>query len=203
MDPISKIRGRMVPIPENNITTDTITPIRFLKMIQRDNQRLIQALFHDWRFHEDGTLKPDFPMNRPEYQGATILLAGDNFGCGSSRESAPWAVLASGFKAVISTSIADIFRSNSLKNGLIPVIVNAETHKELLDLAMARPQSEIIIDLQEQTISWQHSGEPIKSAKFPIDPFSKTCLLRGVDELGYILRFEEEITAFEKKHLHD
>ena len=200
MDPVSTVKGRIAPIPAQNIDTDTVTPVRFLKMTVRDEKQLAGALFHDWRFNEDGTLKPDFPLNRPEHQGAKILLAGDNFGCGSSREKAPWAVLAYGFRAVVSTSIADIFRSNSLKNGLLPVIVDPSVHRELFDLVAQDPSAEVAIDLASQKISW-HRGDDQKterSATFPIDSFSKKCLLKGVDQLGYLLGFADDIVAFEK-----
>jgi len=131
-------------------------------------------------------------INKPGSKGCQILLAGDNFGCGSSREHAPWALTAYGFRAVISTSFADIFRSNSLKNGLIPVIVDDATHKMLFDLVEEAPRAELTVDLAAQTLTF-----PGGSITFPIDPFNKTCLLNGVDELGYILGFEEQIAAFE------
>ena len=194
MDAVTSLRGRMVPIPASNINTDTITPVRFLKMTGRDTERLAAAVFYDWRFAADGTPVRDFPLNQPQYQGATILIAGDNFGCGSSREKAPWALLAHGFRAIISTSIADIFRSNALKNGLLPVVVDGATHRELLQLVVRDPTAKVAIDLKAQTLRWGIDGE----ATFPIDAFSKTCLLQGVDQLGYLLRKEETIAEFER-----
>ena len=195
MDPIKAIRSKLLPLPARDINTDTVTPVRFLKMTGRDTERLKLALFHDWRFGPDGAPKPDFAMNRPEHQGARVLLVGDNFGCGSSREKAPWAVVAHGFQAVISTSIADIFRSNALKNGLLPIIVDAASHQELFDLVAKDPSLEVTIDLEQQTLSWP----PGRTVRFPIDPFSRTCLLKGVDELGYLLGHEEAISRYERE----
>jgi 3-isopropylmalate/(R)-2-methylmalate dehydratase small subunit len=184
------LTSRVVPLPVNDIDTDQIIPARFLKAT--DKNGMGDNLFADWRYHEDGSPKADFILNKPEAAGCQILLAGDNFGCGSSREHAPWALTGYGFRAVISTSFADIFRNNALKNGLLPIIVDEETHKLLLDLADEAPRAELTIDLASQTLSY-----PGGSVTFPIDPFNKTCLLNGVDELGYIMGFEKEITAFE------
>jgi 3-isopropylmalate/(R)-2-methylmalate dehydratase small subunit len=194
MNPVRKISGRAVPLPITNIDTDQITPARFLKITHKEG--LGKVLFYDWRFDADGAPKPDFPLNKPQYQGAEILVAGDNFGCGSSREMAPWAVLAFGIKAVVSTSIADIFRNNSLKNGLVPVVVDAESHKELMDLASSSPQSPVTVDVEKQTITWGNG----RWAKFPIDAFAKRCLLQGVDQLGYILSKDADISTFESSH---
>ena len=182
----------VMPLPANDVDTDQIIPAQFLKVT--DKNGLADVLFFHWRFNDDGSPKPDFVINKPEYKGAKILLAGDNFGCGSSREHAPWALTAYGFRAVISTSFADIFRSNSLKNGLIPIIVDEETHKMLFDLIEEIPNAQLTVDLESQTLLL-----PNGSVKFPIDPFNKTCLLNGVDELGYILGFEEDIAAFEAR----
>jgi 3-isopropylmalate/(R)-2-methylmalate dehydratase small subunit len=151
-------------------------------------------LFADWRYSNDGSPKPDFVLNQPQAAGCQILLAGDNFGCGSSREHAPWALTGFGFRAVISTSFADIFRSNALKNGLLPIIVDESTHQRLLAMVGENPGLELMIDLATQTLSF-----PGGSVSFPIDPFNKTCLLNGVDELGYILSFEKDIAAFEAR----
>ncbi len=149
----------------------------------------------NWRYNDDGSPKADFVLNKPESKGAQILLAGDNFGCGSSREHAPWALTSYGFRAVISTSFADIFRNNSLKNGLIPIIVDEEDASRCcLTLLEEVPNAELTVDLASQTLSF-----PDGSVTFPIDPFNKTCLLNGVDELGYILGFEKEIAAFEER----
>ena len=192
MAQFTTLTSRVVPLPVNDIDTDQIIPARFLKAV--DKKGMGDNLFADWRYNADGSPKADFVLNKSESAGCQILLAGDNFGCGSSREHAPWALTAYGFRAVISTSFADIFRSNSLKNGLIPIIVDNETHKMLFDLAEEAPRAELTVDLAPQTVSF-----PGGSFTFPIDPFNKTCLLNGVDELGYILGFEKEIAAFEER----
>ena len=184
----------MVALPVNNVDTDQIIPARYLKVT--DKAGLGKSLFADWRYNTDGSPKPDFILNQPDAQGAAILLAGDNFGCGSSREHAPWALTGYGFRAVISTSFADIFRNNSLKNGLLPVIVDAETHRSLLDLFEEAPNATVTIDLASQTVALPGG----QSVSFPIDGFSKTCLLNGVDELGYILGFSNQIAAYEAQH---
>jgi 3-isopropylmalate/(R)-2-methylmalate dehydratase small subunit len=182
-----------MPLPVNDIDTDQIIPAQFLKVT--DKNGLADVLFFNWRYNDDKSPKADFILNQPSSQGAQILLAGDNFGCGSSREHAPWALTSYGFRAVISTSFADIFRNNSLKNGLIPIIVDEATHKMLFDLVAEVPAAEFNVDLASQTLSF-----PNGSATFPIDPFNKTCLLNGVDELGYILGFEKQIAEFEATH---
>jgi 3-isopropylmalate/(R)-2-methylmalate dehydratase small subunit len=181
-----------MPLPVNDIDTDQIIPARFLKVT--DKNGLAEALFFNWRYNDDGSPKADFVLNQSNSQGAQILLAGDNFGCGSSREHAPWALTSYGFRAVISTSFADIFRNNSLKNGLIPIIVDETTHKMLFDIVEEIPLAEFTIDLASQTLIC-----PNGPVKFPIDPFSKACLLNGVDELGYIMSFEKQIAAFEQR----
>ena len=193
MAQFTTLTSRVVPLPVNDIDTDQIIPARFLKVT--DKAGLGANLFSDWRYNPDGTPKADFVLNRPEVQGAQILLAGDNFGCGSSREHAPWALTGFGFRAVISTSFADIFRNNALKNGLLPIVVDAETHRMLFDLVEEVPNVELTVDLAGQRLSF--SGV---SAGFPVDSFSKTCLLEGVDELGYILGFESQIAAYEAAH---
>jgi len=192
MAQFTTLSSRVMPLPVNDIDTDQIIPAQFLKVT--DKNGLAEVLFFHWRFNDDGSPKPDFVINKPEYKGAQILLAGNNFGCGSSREHAPWALVAHGFRAVISTSFADIFRSNSLKNGLIPIIVDQETHKMLFDLIEEVPNTELKVDLESQTLTFPHG-----SVTFPIDPFNKACLLDGVDELGYIMGFEEQISAFEAR----
>jgi 3-isopropylmalate/(R)-2-methylmalate dehydratase small subunit len=194
MAQFTTLTSRAVPLPVNNIDTDQIIPARFLKVT--DKLGLGANLFSDWRYNADGSPKADFVLNQPQAQGAAILLAGDNFGCGSSREHAPWALTGFGFRAVISTSFADIFRNNSLKNGLLPIIVDADTHRLLFDLLEEVPNAELKIDLATQTLML-----PIgQSTSFPIDDFSKTCLLNGVDELGYILTFADQIAAFEARN---
>ncbi|WKZ39874.1 MAG: 3-isopropylmalate dehydratase small subunit [Anaerolineales bacterium] len=192
MAQFTSITSRIIPLPANDVDTDQIVPAQFLKVT--DKNGLADALFFNWRYNADGSPKADFIINRPESQGAQILLAGDNFGCGSSREHAPWALTAWGIHAVISTSFADIFRNNSLKNGLIPIIVDDATHKMLFDLVEEAPQAELTVDLASQTVT--HPGG---SFTFPIDAFNKTCLLNGVDELGYIMGFEKEIAEFEAR----
>jgi len=182
----------MIPLPVNDIDTDQIIPAQFLKVT--DTNGLADALFFNWRYNDDKSIKADFIINKPESKGAQILLTGDNFGCGSSREHAPWALTSYGFRAVISTSFADIFRNNSLKNGLIPIIVDDATHKMLFDLVEEAPRAELTVDLATQTLSF-----PGGSVTFSIDPFNKTCLLNGVDELGYILGFEKQIVEYENR----
>jgi len=190
MPQFTSLTSGVVPLPITDVDTDQIVPAQFLKITNKNG--LADVLFFHWRFNEDGSPKMDFVINKPEYRGAHILLAGDNFGCGSSREHAPWALTAYGFRAVISTSFADIFRNNSLKNGLLPVIVDYQTHQMLFDLLEEVPDTELTIDLASQTLSFPHG-----TVTFPIDPFNKACLLNGVDELGYIMSFEKEIAAFE------
>ncbi len=193
MAQFTTLTSRMIPLPVNDIDTDQIIPAQFLKVT--DKNGLADALFFNWRYNDDKSPKEDFIINQPESKGAQILLAGDNFGCGSSREHAPWALTSYGFRAVISTSFADIFRNNSLKNGLIPIIVDDETHKMLFDLVEEAPRAELTVDLATQTLSY-----PGGSVSFPIDPFNKACLLNGVDELGYIMGFEKDILAYEASH---
>lgn len=191
MAQFTSLTARITPLPVNDIDTDQIIPARFLKAT--DKNGMGDALFADWRYNADGSPKADFILNKPDYKGAQVLLAGDNFGCGSSREHAPWALTGYGFRAVISTSFADIFRNNALKNGLLPVIVDAATHQDLLDLTEESPMAEITVDLASQTVSLPGG----KQVSFPIDGFSKTCLLNGVDELGYLLGFDEQIKEYE------
>ena len=195
MAEFTTLTSRMVPLPVENVDTDQIIPARFLKAT--DKSGMGDALFSDWRYNPDGSPKPDFVLNDPKYQGAQILLAGDNFGCGSSREHAPWALTGYGFRAVISTSFADIFRNNSLKNGLLPIIVDPETLQSLFDLVEEAPTAEITVDLETQTVLLPDGS----SVTFPIDPFSKTCLIQGVDQLGYIMSFDEAIEKFENERV--
>lgn len=187
------LTSRVMPLPVNDVDTDQIIPAQFLKVT--DKNGLADALFYHWRYNDDKSPKAEFVLNQPEYKDAQILLAGDNFGCGSSREHAPWALTSYGFRAVISTSFADIFRNNSLKNGLIPIVVDDATHKMLFDYVEEVQSAEFTVDLESQTLSF-----PNGSVTFPIDPFNKACLLNGVDELGYIMSFEKEIAAFEAEH---
>jgi 3-isopropylmalate/(R)-2-methylmalate dehydratase small subunit len=190
MDPILKIVSRTVVMPTDNIDTDQIIPARFLKVTTREG--LGKMLFCDWRYGPGQQPKADFVLNTPAASGAKVLVAGDNFGCGSSREHAPWALTDFGFRAVVSTSIADIFRNNALKNGLVPVVVGADFHKRLL----SQPGLEVTIDLASRTISLADGTK----TTFPLDPFSRHCLMNGVDELGYLLAQESEIAAYERSH---
>ena len=191
MEPLKRVHSRTLVIPSSNIDTDQIIPARYLKAISKEG--LGEGLFVDWRKNPDGSLNPDFPLNKPEAKGAQILVAGDNFGCGSSREHAPWALVQNGFRAVISTSFADIFKGNALKNGLLPVVVPAEVHKQLLNSS----SKTVTIDLAAETLTLA-GGQPVH---FPIDSFAKRCLLDGVDELGYILHQEAAIAAYEAKRV--
>ncbi len=182
MKPYLPFESRLVPLPMNNIDTDQIIPARFLKTTSREG--LDKNLFCDWR--QD----PNFILNTPRGQNAQILLAGDNFGCGSSREHAPWALTQFGFRAVISTSFADIFKQNSLKNSLVPIVVPADVHAKLFDLP---EDATVKVDLATQTLTLPDG----QTVEFPVDSFSKTCLLEGIDELGWILKQEPAIAAFE------
>jgi 3-isopropylmalate/(R)-2-methylmalate dehydratase small subunit len=188
MKPFINFESRMVRLPINNIDTDQIIPARFLKTTSKKG--LDKQLFNDWRYDAQGNPNPDFVLNQPQAHGTQVLLAGDNFGCGSSREHAPWALTQFGFRAVISTSFADIFKQNSLKNSLLPIVVPADVHAELF---AADEDSVVKIDLPKQTLTTP-SG---RAVEFPVDAFSKHCLVEGVDELGYILNHEAAIAAFE------
>ncbi|MGC2461672.1 MAG: 3-isopropylmalate dehydratase small subunit [Steroidobacteraceae bacterium] len=188
MEPIRQIRSRTAVLPYTNIDTDQIIPARFLRTTTRAG--LGQQLFADWRYSADGAIKPEFALNRPETVGCAVLVAGRNFGCGSSREHAPWALLDYGFRAVISTEIADIFRSNSLKNGLLPIEVNELTGQWLLE----HPGAEVAIDLDSTTLRLPNGN----AVKFPIEGFARYCLLNGVDELGFLISRQREISAYEQ-----
>jgi 3-isopropylmalate/(R)-2-methylmalate dehydratase small subunit len=194
MEKFNKLTSHLIPLAEKDVDTDQIIPARFLTVI--DKKGLGDHLFEDWRKLPDGSRNPEFVLNKPEVKGAQILLAGSNFGCGSSREHAPWALLDWGVRAVISTSYADIFRNNSLKNGLLPVIVDTDVHNELFGLVDRDPHTEVTIDLASQTVSLGNG----QVASFPMDPFAKLSLLEGVDQLGYLLSMEEKISAYEASH---
>ncbi len=187
MDKVTAVQSRTVVIPQSDIDTDQIIPARFLTTTTR--QGLGKALFADWRYDATGKPKPEFLLNRPEAAGCGILVAGNNFGCGSSREHAPWALLDFGIRAVISTGIADIFRGNSLKNGLVPVIVDKATHGWLVE----NPGVEVTVDVATCELRLPDG----RSVAFPIDGFSRYCLLNGVDQLGYLLNQADAITRFE------
>lgn len=190
MQPIRIIESKTVVLPFTNIDTDQIIPARFLTTTTKEG--LGKLAFSDWRYDASGAPKPDFILNRPESAGCSILVGGRNFGCGSSREHAPWALLDYGFRAVISTEIADIFRSNSLKNGLLPIVVDEKTHEWLL----ANPGAQVKIDLEANTVTLP-TGD---SATFSIERFARYCLLNGTDELGFLLSQRDAITRFEQTH---
>ena len=189
MEPIKTLRSRTAVLAASDVDTDQIIPARFLTTTTRTG--LGAHLFADWRYDSDGAPKPDFVLNRPETQGCTILVAGNNFGCGSSREHAPWALADYGFRAVVSTQIADIFRSNSLKNGFLPVIIDPAAHAWLLE----HPGVEVTIDLESTTLTLP-SGQAVR---FPLEPFTRYCLMNGVDELGFLLGRENEIATYEQR----
>jgi 3-isopropylmalate/(R)-2-methylmalate dehydratase small subunit len=194
MASFTKITSHAVVITAENIDTDQIIPARFLKVIDKDG--LGKSLFCDWRYLTDGKDNPDFPLNYPAAQGAQILLAGDNFGCGSSREHAPWALVGWGIRVVISTSFADIFKGNSLKNGLLPVVVSPEIYQKLLTATRADARAQISVDLTNTTLTLPDGS----TTQFPVDPFAQHCLLNGIDQLGYILSFDDKIKSFETAH---
>ncbi len=195
MKPFTNFESRLVPLPVNNVDTDQIIPARFLKTTSK--QGLDKQLFCDWRYDEQGNPKPDFILNQPQAQGAQILLAGDNFGCGSSREHAPWALTQFGFRAVISTSFADIFKGNALKNSLPPIVVPPDINADLFAMVAKDPDVKVSVDLAAQKLTLPDG----RSVTFPVDEFSKHCLLEGVDELGYILKNDAAITAFEAQRV--
>jgi len=195
MKPFRNFESRVVALAINNIDTDQIIPARFLKTTSKEGLDL--QLFHDWRYDAEGNPKPDFILNQPRSRNAQVLLAGDNFGCGSSREHAPWALTQFGFRAVISTSFADIFRQNSLKNSLLPIVVPADAHAQLFAALERDPDATVKIDLAAQTLTLPGG----RQVEFPVDGFSKHCLIEGVDELGYILSHEADIAAFEARRV--
>jgi 3-isopropylmalate/(R)-2-methylmalate dehydratase small subunit len=194
MAKFTTLMSRIIPLLANDIDTDQIIPARFLKLTDKIGWG--ERLFADWRYNTDGTKKSDFVLNNPEYENAQILLAGDNFGCGSSREHAPWALTGFGIKTIISTSFADIFKSNALKNGLLPIVLSRQEHQEVADVLKTQPQTEITISLADCTATLSNG----KKYAFSIDRFSRTCLLEGIDELGYLMKFENSIKAYEAQH---
>lgn len=193
MKPFTSLTSHMAPLPYNDVDTDQIIPATYLKVTNKDG--LSEGLFARWRYTANGDPQPDFPLNLSTSHGAQVLLAGDNFGTGSSREHAPWALLSWGFRAVVSTSFADIFRNNALKNGLLPVVIDQETHQQLFSLVDEDPATTITINLIDQILLLPDG----RKATFPIDPFSKSCLLEGMDQLGFLLRQEAEISAYEHR----
>ncbi|HYP06256.1 MAG TPA: 3-isopropylmalate dehydratase small subunit [Bryobacteraceae bacterium] len=193
MRKFTTFHSKVLPMPVDNIDTDQIIPARFLKTISKEG--LDKQLFYDWRYDAEGNPNPDFLLNQPKAKGVEILLAGDNFGCGSSREHAPWALTQFGFRAVISTSFADIFKGNALKNSLLPIVVPREIHGELFRAVEANPEYTATVDLAAQRLVLPDG----RAVEFPVDAFSKHCMLEGVDELGYILKHESEIAAYESR----
>jgi 3-isopropylmalate/(R)-2-methylmalate dehydratase small subunit len=193
MEKFTTFTSRLAPLGIDNVDTDQIIPARFLKTISKEG--LDENLFCDWRYDAQGQPNPDFILNKPEGHAAEVLLVGDNFGCGSSREHAPWALTQYGFRAVISTSFADIFRGNSLKNSLLPIVVSPDVHKALFAAIEKDPASTVTVDLAEQKLTLPDGS----SVTFAVDDFAKYCMLEGVDELGYILQQEQAIAAFEAK----
>jgi 3-isopropylmalate/(R)-2-methylmalate dehydratase small subunit len=193
--PIGVFTSKVIPIDKENVDTDQIVPARYLKVTDKDG--LADALFRDWRFEEDGSLKdPPFILDQPGMAGRSILLVGDNFGAGSSREHAPWALTSWGVRAILSTGFADIFRSNSLKNGLLPIVVPADVHAKLRDIIERDPDADLAVDLSEQGVLLPDGS----TVDFDIDPFAKRMLLAGTDELGYLLSKEVDIAAWEAAH---
>ena len=190
MPGVKQIRSRTVALPAANIDTDQIIPARFLTSTSKAG--FGKHLFADWRYDAAGTPKPDFALNRDDARGAAILVAGRNIGCGSSREHAAWALLDFGFQAVISTEFADIFRTNSLKNSLLPVVVDEKTHAWLL----ANPGAEISIDVENTTLALPDGTQ----VKFPLEGFARYCLLNGIDELGFLLAQDQAISTYEQSH---
>jgi 3-isopropylmalate/(R)-2-methylmalate dehydratase small subunit len=192
MEPFTILRARIVPLVRDDIDTDQIIPARFLKVT--DKHGLGAQLFSDWRYQDGGSPRPDFVLNQPDYQAAQVLLAGHNFGCGSSREHAPWALMDWGFRVVIATSFADIFRNNALKNGLLPVAIEPLVHARLCALVSETPGAEVTVDLAQQTVELPDG----KRVGFPVDPFARRCLMAGTDQLGYLLSQAGRIDAFER-----
>ncbi len=194
MQPFTTVTSHVAALPIENIDTDQIIPARFLKTIKKTG--LGDNLFADWRYLADGQPHPEFSLNQSHTEGAQFLLAGDNFGCGSSREHAPWSLADYGFRAIISTSFADIFRNNALKNGLLPVEVDYDTYRQLLSLNEEDPTTLVTIDLDTQSLVLPDG----RRVEFPIDHFSKTCMLEGLDQLGYLVKQEPVVSAYEEAH---
>ncbi len=193
MDAFTVLTGLVAPLDRVNVDTDQIIPKQYLKTIKRTGLR--EGLFTDWRYGSDGSPNPDFFLNQPHYQGATILLARDNFGCGSSREHAPWALLDYGFRCLIAPSFADIFFNNCFKNGMLPVVLQPAEVAQLFKEVAAQPGYQLTVDLAAQTVTTPAGA----SFRFNIDPFGKECLLKGLDEIGLTLQHEAEITAYEQR----
>lgn len=195
MATFTTLSSHAVLLPVDNIDTDQIIPARFLKTTEKAG--LAKDLFHDWRYADDGSDRPDFVLNQPGSAGAQVLVAGDNFGCGSSREHAPWALTGWGFRVVVSTSFADIFQNNALKNGLLPVVLDAATHAALVAALRADPSLQLGVDLERTEITLPDGSR----RGFPVDAFARRCLLEGKDELGYLLGFDAQLRAYEAAHV--
>ncbi len=192
--PFTTLNATFVVLPADNVDTDQIIPARFLKVT--DKKGLGDSVFADWRRLPDGSINVDFPLNRPDAAGARVLVAGANFGCGSSREHAPWALVGWGLKAIVAQSFADIFKGNAMKNGLLPVAVDAAAHAKIVEARHADPKARLSIDLPAQTVALAGQA-PVR---FEIDPFAKECLVHGIDELGYLLERRADIERYEAKH---
>jgi 3-isopropylmalate/(R)-2-methylmalate dehydratase small subunit len=193
-EPFTSVTSAVVPFGRNDIDTDQIIPARFLKTVNREG--LADQLFCDWRYLSDGSPNPEFILNRPGMAGRSVLLAGDNFGCGSSREHAPWALMAWGFRAVISSSFADIFRNNALKNGLLPIVVSPQDLERLFAIVEADPAAPFTVDLEAQELRLPDGA----TIGFVVDAFARRMILDGTDELGYLLSHEQQISAYEASH---
>jgi 3-isopropylmalate/(R)-2-methylmalate dehydratase small subunit len=190
-EPFSSFSSALIPLPAENVDTDQIIPARFLKTTEKSG--LADSLFYDWRYDENGDPKPDFIINDPQMQGRQVLLAGDNFGAGSSREHAPWALTSWGIRAILSTGFADIFRNNSLKNGLLPIVVDEDTHRQLFDQFAAQPEAEVSVDLEAQVVHLPGDLD----ISFEVDPFARRMLLEGKDEIGWLLDRSDAVDAWE------
>jgi 3-isopropylmalate/(R)-2-methylmalate dehydratase small subunit len=193
-EPFETFTSALIPLSAENVDTDQIIPARFLKTTEKSG--LADALFYDWRYDADGRPRPEFILNRPDMQGRQVLLAGDNFGAGSSREHAPWALTSWGIRAILSTSFADIFRSNALKNGLLPIVVDEDTHRQLFGAVGLDPDLEITVDLAEKIVHLPGDED----VPFDIDPFAHRMLLEGTDEIGWLLARTDAIAAWEAAH---
>jgi len=191
MNPFSRLQDRPVPLPADNVDTDQIIPASFLKGVDREG--LAEGLFHGWRFREDGSPDPEFVLHLTQHQGSRILLVGDNFGCGSSREHAPWALQAWGFQVILGRGFADIFRGNALRNGLLTVTLSPQRHEELLDQIKRDPEAQVTVDLVAREVTFPDAG----TEEFEVDPFARHCMLNGVDPFGHLLDHLKEIEEHE------
>jgi 3-isopropylmalate/(R)-2-methylmalate dehydratase small subunit len=193
-EPYTTFSSKLIPLPAENVDTDQIIPARFLKTTEKSG--LASALFNDWRYLADGSPNPGFVLNQPQMQGRRVLLVGDNFGCGSSREHAPWALTAWGIKAIISTSFADIFQNNSMKNGLLPIVVDPGTHARITEMLDADPDAGVTVDLSELGLLLPDGS----TVDFAVDPFARQMMLAGTDEIGWVLQRSDAIEAWESTH---